>query len=79
MLDSAGPAFRILAVCSGLFCLYLAIFLYETEQGTIQNRLEGLWVRIDDLKLAALSRQAAFVRVVADATAVGLSDYSANG
>ena len=59
--------------CSGLLCIYLATFLYETQEGKVQNLLEDLWVRIEDLKLAALSRQTAFVRVVAERYGVRIS------
>jgi hypothetical protein len=48
----------------GTVLLYLALFLHETEEGKIQNRLEKLWVDIDDLSKAALSRQAAFLQRV---------------
>src|SRR5215510_7579460 len=62
-------ALRGLALVTGMFCLYIAIFMYETEQGKLQNFLEDLWVRIEDLRLAAMSSRAAFLRVVAGATA----------
>lgn len=48
----------------GTVLLYVALFLHETEEGKIQNRLEKLWVDIDDLSKAALSRQAAFLQRV---------------
>src|SRR6266700_6033802 len=43
----------------------LTLFLREDEEGRIQNRLEELWIRIDDAQSAALSRQAAFVAEIA--------------
>jgi hypothetical protein len=49
---------------SGLALLYAALFLKETEEGQIQNRLENLWVDIDDLSRAALSKQTAFLQQV---------------
>ena len=48
----------------GLVLLYVALFLTETAEGNIQNRLEALWVRVDDLSKVALSRQAAFLQQV---------------
>ena len=39
---------RTLAATLGCFAFYLAFFLYETEQGEWQNRLESLWVSIDE-------------------------------
>jgi hypothetical protein len=46
----------------GLLLLYAGLFLTETEEGQLQNRLEDLWVRVDDLHSKALSRQAAFLQ-----------------
>lgn len=48
--------------------LYAALFLHETEEGKVQNRLEKLWVEIDDLSKAALSKQTAFLQRVAAMT-----------
>ena len=42
--------------------------LYETEEGRIQNKLESLWIRLSDAQSVALSKQAIFIRVVADLT-----------
>lgn len=48
----------------GLALLYCALFLHETEGGQLQNRLEKLWIDIDDLSKAALSKQTAFLQRV---------------
>ncbi len=32
----------------GLIFMYMGLFLYETEEGTMQNRLEEWWIRIDE-------------------------------
>ena len=56
---------RILAVISGIILIYAAFFLYEDEQGKIQNFLEDLWIRIDDRRNTALSKHATFMQVVA--------------
>ena len=53
---------RIAAIGLGSVLLYIALFLYETESGNYQNRLEDLWVRIDDLSRTALTRQTAFLK-----------------
>ena len=39
----------------GCILFYLSFFLYEDEQGQLQNRLEEIWVRIDDLKQNTVS------------------------
>jgi|ERR1043166_524985 hypothetical protein len=44
-----------LIVCSFLF-LYTGLFLHETEQGLIQNRLEEWWCKLDDAASSALNR-----------------------
>lgn len=56
----------------GLLFLYLALFLTETAEGGIQNRLEELWVRVDDLSKTALSKQAALLQQVAELLGDGL-------
>lgn len=49
----------------GLVLLYMAFFLTETAEGGLQNRLEELWIRVDDLSRAALSCQAVFLQQIA--------------
>ena len=39
---------RILALVSGIACIYVALFLYEDEQGKVQSILEGFWIRLSD-------------------------------
>jgi hypothetical protein len=65
--------FRTGAGLAGALLVYAAIFLYEDEQGKIQNRLEDWWVRVSDAEKTATSRYAVFMREVAKA-ATGLFD-----
>ena len=62
---------RILSAAIGCVSLYMAFFLYEDERGQLQNRLEELWISIDDEGRKARDRNAAFlrgiVRIVSDA------------
>ena len=44
-----------------IFLIYLT-FLYEDEEGRIQDRIAEWWVRLDDLQSAFLSRSATFMR-----------------
>jgi hypothetical protein len=46
--------FHLLVGLLGLALLYAALFLHENEEGQLQNRLEKLWVAVDDLSKAAL-------------------------
>ena len=59
-----APAMQVAIGLLGLLLLYIAFFLTETAEGNIQNRLEALWITVDDLSKAALSRQAAFLQQV---------------
>jgi len=56
---------RIVAGLAGGLSLYAALFLYEDEQGRIQNKLEEWWVKLRDQEDSAISRHAAFMRAVA--------------
>lgn len=37
---------RVLAFALGSICFYVAFFLYEDEEGRLQNRIEELWIAI---------------------------------
>ncbi len=69
LISQAVPG---LALAAGLLLLYLALFLYEDEQGKIQNVLENWWVRLSDHQSSALSRQAAFLRGLSELLSSGL-------
>jgi hypothetical protein len=56
---------RILAVIASALVLYVLVVVYEDAEKRIQNRLEEVWVRIDDLQSSAVSKEAAFVNVIA--------------
>jgi hypothetical protein len=43
----------------------VGIFLYEDEEGKIQNRLEDLWLKVDDFQHLALSKHVALMRMIA--------------
>jgi hypothetical protein len=58
---------RIAAIMLGLLCLSISIFLYENQEGKIQSRLEALWIKIDDLQKATISKHLGFVRVISEA------------
>jgi len=56
---------RVLAGIAGAVALYAALFLYEDQQGKIENRLEEWWVKLEDQRNLAVSRNTAFMREVA--------------
>lgn len=64
---------RIVLGTVGGLLIYSALFLYETEEGRIENLLEKWWSRVRALHLGAMSLQAAFLKVVADVTAKGFA------
>jgi hypothetical protein len=55
-------AARVCVAMLGAILLYLAFFLYEDEAGRYQNRLEQLWIQIDDVSHTALARHTAFLK-----------------
>ncbi len=65
---------RILTGIAGILLLYVAFFLYEDEEEHIQNRLEQLWERIDELQNVSVSKEAAFLKGAA-ASASRILDY----
>jgi len=64
--------FHLVLGLMGLLLLYAGLFLTETEEGRLQNRLEELWIRVDDLQSRAVTRQAAFLQQVSGLIADGL-------
>jgi hypothetical protein len=63
---------RSLLALVGCLLIFVAVFLYEDEQGRIQNTLEDLWIRIDDQQKGATSRRVAFTQAVAQLTSSAL-------
>lgn len=56
---------RVLASMGGLLFIYAAVFLYEDEQGKLQNKLEDWWIRIEDTQRTMLSRHTNLMRYLA--------------
>jgi hypothetical protein len=53
---------HIAAGACGLVLATIALFLTENEEGELQNRLEVLWIRVDDLSKTAMTKEAALVQ-----------------
>src|SRR5438128_3844359 len=49
----------------GVVLVYVAVFLYEDEQGKIQNGLEDLWLRLAERQQTALAQHGAFLHIAA--------------
>src|SRR5436309_2081033 len=60
-LMSIHSVTQLAAGAAGALLLYLSFFLHEDEEGRLANRLEDLWIRMDDLQKKSLSRNAAFL------------------
>src|SRR5262252_6583201 len=58
---------------AGALLLYAGLFLTETEEGRLRNRLEELWIRVDDLRSKAMNLQAALLRQTAGLVADGFT------
>jgi hypothetical protein len=56
---------RFFAMVSSFLFIYIAVFLYEDEQGKVQSILEDWWIKIEDVKRGALSRHTIFMSGVA--------------
>jgi hypothetical protein len=55
---------RIAAGCVAALAFYMAFFMYENEQGVLQNRLESLWTKINDRAKATESTSVAIFNVI---------------
>jgi hypothetical protein len=57
----------------GALLIYSSLFLYEHQERGVENSLERWWIRISDLHAQAISRQTAFLKVVAEITSKGFA------
>lgn len=64
---------KIIAIAIGLIFIYLGLFLYEDEQGKIQNTLEESWIKIDRHQHSALAKHLTFMGVVTRIMSVALN------
>lgn len=64
MIDAVVIMLRVLLFSVSGLCFYIAFFLYENEEGKLQNKLEEWWVKISDAKSTSLSLQTRFMRHV---------------
>jgi hypothetical protein len=49
----------------GGLLLYMALFLYETEEDQLQRGIENAWLQIDDIRVSAMRVQRSFVLSIA--------------
>ena len=57
---------KIASVVSGTLIVLISVFLYEPEEGLIQNKLEEWWVALSDAEPRAVNKHTAFMAAVAD-------------
>lgn len=63
---------RIVIATFACFLLYVALFTYEDEQGRLQNRLDELWIRVDEMRRAATAGHTAFLKSAISLVNAGL-------
>lgn len=73
MSSGTLPAIISLLLSTTGFVLICLGILYAPEAATLQSRLETLWIEIDELRIKAVSLQAAFLQQVAAASKRDLS------
>jgi hypothetical protein len=65
---------KIIAIIIAGLCFYISVFLYEDREKIIQNKLEDLWIKIDDAQSQMLSKHTVFLKAIADLMTRGF-DY----
>jgi hypothetical protein len=68
-------AAHVLALVVGLLALYVAYFLYEDQQGRLQNRLEDIWIAIADRALLTDTKTTALFNKIAEAIGGGFTRF----
>src|ERR1044072_1990474 len=64
-LDFLSITIRLFIFLMGFVLFYAGAFLYENEQGRIQNLLEDTWIKINSQHKTKISQHTAFFREVA--------------
>lgn len=59
-------ALKVAGGIIGVLLLYMSLFMYEDEEGKIQNRLEDAWLRVAIFRDKAMSAHVAVVHVAAE-------------
>jgi len=60
-----NEAVRLAAALAAIATFYVAWFVYEDEERRLQNKIETWWLQFDDIRSKMVSRQTAFVIIVA--------------
>lgn len=74
-----ADGWRAIPIVVGALLIYLAIFTHPSEKEGVQDRLETLWVKIEDVSRAGLAKHVAFVRVVSKTFTSGLDTLLGQG
>lgn len=56
---------RVLAVPTGLLAYYIAFFMFEDQEGRWQNRIENLWIAVNDREQLSGGKTSALFNAVA--------------
>jgi hypothetical protein len=57
---------KAISLLFGLLLLYISFFMYEDEQGKLQNRIENIWIAVNDKQKASADKTTALFNKVAD-------------
>jgi hypothetical protein len=69
MLALLTLVFRLAVLVGGCLLVYTVVTMFPDEEGRLQNRIENLWVAIDDKQKSAAGRASAlFSRIAAYVT-----------
>ena len=66
LMHGAWIAGRVIAGAVGMLAFYMSFLMYEDEEGVWQNRLEELWIIIDEQKKAAEGTTTALFNRIGD-------------
>jgi hypothetical protein len=58
-------ALKILCFLTGVFIICVRLFLYESEQGKIESKIQDLWNSVREFHPTALSRHVSFMNFIA--------------
>ena len=65
-------ASKILAIVVGCATVFVALFMYEDEEGKWQNRIDELWLAIDDRARITGRKAVALLNKMSDIVTAGL-------
>jgi uncharacterized membrane protein len=75
LTDIGSWTLRGIAALAGVSLIYFAIFLYEDEQGRLQNKLENFWINLSEAENSAAKTRSRLLRALQDPTSQVLERF----